>query len=371
MKLALFFTYGMSVKAWRNAGLVTRDALLYEHLAKCGVDVHFITYGDEKDGDYLPEGSLIRVHGKPRNMGNLRYGLSIPSLHHHVLKEIDVIKSHQVIGARFAVRAKKTHNKPYLARCGYLPSVFLAGQNAGPLARGVNYLEERFSFRAADIFCVPSRVEIDYLSRRYGVKAGKGRVCPNWIDADVFKPDLSVEKKSRRICFVGRFEAQKQPLLLLDALRGMEDVELLMIGGGPLRKAIDARIREYGIAATVLDRVDNEDLPRHLNSSALYVLPTLFEGGSPKTLLEAMSCGLPVIGTTAFGADEAFDNGVHGLKVAPRDVDGLRQTITGLLDSSDKAGKMGEKGRKRIIETYSIEKAVEREIALLKELARF
>lgn len=368
--IALFFTYGMSVKGWYTAGLVKRDTLLYERLSKHGYQTHFITYGDENDGDYLPDGSLIRVHGKPWNMGNLRYGLSIPSLHRDVLKGVDIIKSHQVIGSRFAVRAKSKFNKTYVARGGYLPSAFLAGQNAGPIVRGVNYLEERLSFRSADIFCVPSQTEIDYLSRRYRVETGKGRVCPNWIDTDVFKPDPSVEKKPRRICFVGRFEAQKQPFLLLDALRGLEDVELLMIGGGPLRKEIDTRIREYGIAATVLDRVDNEDLPHHLNSSALYVLPTLYEGGSPKTLLEAMACGLPVICTKAFGADEAFDDGIHGLKVEARDVDGLRHAMAMLLEAPERGKKLGEKGRQRIIDFNSIEKALEREIGLIEELAR-
>lgn len=367
-KLALFFTLGMSVKGWYDAGLVQRDSLLYERLCARGYEVLFVTYGNADDQQYLIPGSRVRVLTKPSGLTNRQYGWSIPSIHLDVLSTVDVIKSHQVFGAWFAIWAKLRLRKPCIVRCGYLPSVFTARMQSSRRERARIWIEEFLAFRMADAVCVPSQAEIKYICRRYGVNPARAHVCPNWIDTEQFKPDPEVGKHPRRVCFVGRFHPQKQPLLLLEALKGLRDIELLMIGGGPLRQQIEARIREYGLNATVLDRVPNETLPAYLNSSAVYVLSSLCEGGSPKTLLEAMACGLPVVSTNAFGVNEAFQDDVHGYKCAASDVQAFREAILALLDDPIRSQTFGQQGRQHVIAKYSIERAIEREIAIFSQL---
>jgi glycosyltransferase involved in cell wall biosynthesis len=100
----------------------------------------------------------------------------------------------------------------------------------------------------------------------------------------------------------------------------------------------------------------------------MYVLPTLYEGGSPKTLLEAMACALPVVTTSGFGVDEALEDGIHGFKCPPKDVKAFHDAIVTLLNDPLEARAMGERGRQRILEYYAIERAVERELKLLAEL---
>ncbi|NJL93394.1 MAG: glycosyltransferase family 4 protein [Anaerolineae bacterium] len=212
---------------------------------------------------------------------------------------------------------------------------------------------------------MPSVAEINYLHRRYRVPRHKAFACPNWIDTERFQPMPEAEKQPRRVAFVGRFHAQKDPLVLLEALRGLPDVELLMIGGGPMKPQIEARVAELGLHATLLDRVSNEDLPRYLSSCALYALPTRYEGGSPKTLLEAMACGLPVICTDAFGANEAFEDGQHGVKIAVGDVAGLRAALQRLLDDPQTAQAMGQRARHHVLDQFSIERALQRELDVL------
>jgi glycosyltransferase involved in cell wall biosynthesis len=369
MKIALFFTEGMSLRGWHEAGLLHRDSALYEQLCAAGHEVFFVTYGFADDADYLPAGSPIQVLTRPQGMGQREYSWKIHAVHRAHLADADVIKSHQVTGARYAAYARwKLGVKQYIARCGYLPSYFMSQEGAPRSKKMRNWLEEFLSFHLASAICVPSRAEINYLRRRYRINTGKARPCPNWVDARFFAPDANTEKNPRRICFVGRFHPQKDPLLLLDALRGLPDVELLMIGGGPLRPEIEAGIAAAGIKATLLDRVDNEDLPRYLNSSALYVLPTRYEGGSPKTLFEAMACELPVISTDGFGVDEAFQDGVQGHKIPVGDADALRTALQKLLDDPVRARAMGRAGRQHVIDNYSVEQALQRELDMLASL---
>lgn len=368
LSVALFFSYGMSIKGWSEAGLALRDSLLYRRLVEHGCAVTFVTYGDADDHEYLPGGVSVQVLTKPPGMSRQKYGRRISSLHREALSRVQVIKSHQVAGARYAVLSKLLLRKPYIARCGYLGTVFAAEQEPSLRRRIKTRAEEFLAFRAADAVCVPSEAEVEYIVKRHGVRRERTHACPNWVDVDGFKPEPGIQRHLRRVCFIGRFEPQKDPLVFLEAVKDIPDVELLMIGGGSLRHEIDARIDEYGLRATVLDRVSNEDLPAHLNGAALYVLPTRYEGGSPKTLFEAMACELPVVSTNAFGANEAFEDGAHGVKCDPGDVRAFRDGITSLLDNPDRARECGAAGRRHIIANFSVERAVERELAILGRL---
>jgi glycosyltransferase involved in cell wall biosynthesis len=283
----------MSLKIWSESGLVGRDTLLYTHLIEQGFRVVLVTYGGPDDRDYLPAGSTIEVLSKPSHLSNSSYGRNIVSIHRSALQRADVIKSHQVDGARYGVLASVRLGKPYVAgavisRLCFTRAVLLHSAHAFlPLAK---------SFSPSTTL-TPARCQAGLRSNtstgRYRVRRSKLHACPNWIDPTRFAPDPRVAKHPRRICFVARFEPQKDPLACGGGSRGLKDVELLMIGSGSMKGAIEAKAREYGVTLRIMDQQPNEALPALLNSATAYVLPTRFEGGSPKTLLEAMACGVP------------------------------------------------------------------------------
>ena len=117
------------------------------------------------------------------------------------------------------------------------------------------------------------------------------------MDTEAFRP--TGDTRRNRICFVGRLAEQKNVGALLDAVSGL-DVELLVIGDGPLRPALEARARAQDATARFLGVVPHRDLPAIMAGSSLFVLPSLYEG-HPKTLIEAMACGVAVIGTDVPG----------------------------------------------------------------------
>lgn len=363
MRIALFFTERMSLWAWHEVGIVERDSLLYEKLCAAGHEVYFVTYGASDDREYLPPDSKIQVLSRPDMMGYREYSWAMWRVHREILQNVDVFKSHQAEGARYAAYAKLRLNKPYIARYGYLKSYFMAQEGASSAQRYRNALEEFIASHAAKLVCAPSQPAADYLKRRYRLPESKLIVCPNWVDTSQFDPDLTIPKDPRHIIFVGRIHPQKDPLALIEALRGLPDIRLTMVGQGPLEVEVQARCAEYGLKAAFIPYVNNADLPALLNSAGVFALPSHYEG-SPKALYEAMACGLPVVATDAFGVGEHF-SAEHGVKIRAGDVDALREAIQYLVDHPDAAAQKGAAARGFALEHYSVEAALVREIDLL------
>ncbi len=367
-KIALIFTEKVSLKLWKKSGLIIRDTLLYERLCALGHEVTFVTYGKLDDARHLPEGSRIKVLSRTGKRRLETYGRFLPLIHFRKLKNVDLIKSHQLKGGRHAAWSSIILRKPFIARCGYLPSVFLKNEGAAQAEQKRALREEQFTFRHADAAFVPGATESRYIQDHFGVPSSKIHLMPNWIDTERFAPLAEPAPPTRRVCFIGRFSDQKQPLLLLEAMEKLPDAELLMIGGGELEAQIREKAANAGIRATILGRIPNEELPDLLRSCSVYALPTRHEGGSPKTLLEAMACALPVIGTNAFGIDDAFVDGEHGIKLSPDDGEGLARSLRWIFDHPEEARAMGDRGRRHVIDHYSVDRAVQKELEVYDAL---
>lgn len=365
-RVVLLFSRGSSIQGWKKSGTLERDLLLYRRLKQNGISTDLMTYGLTKTENTFV--SDFSIYGKSRPKGNNRYGFMLSIHHYKALSTCSVLKTHQIEGSIFAVLAKWIFRKPLIVRCGYLPSVFRKKNGESLQRRLLANIEEWVAFVFADQICIPSKMEADHIIAKYKIRRSKVSVMPNWVDCDVFRPMPEIEKIPGRVCFVARFEDQKQPLEVIEALRDSTDVELVFIGGGSLAEEIRDKAREYNLSCSVLDRVNNEQLPKELCQSMVYVLPTKYEGGSPKTLLEAMACGVPVVSTNAFGVDSVFKNRIHGVKVGPHDIEAFGSSIKSLLADKTKRDTYGRNGRDHVKANYSINSAVQREVALIKML---
>lgn len=365
--ITLFFTYGYSLQTWASSGILKRDIRLYEELAGLGYDIDFITYGRESEIRYLPVNDRFYVFTRPYRLGMRFYSFLSPILHRNSIKEASLLKTHQVEGSISGVLAKILYHKPLIARCGYLKSVF--AELEGEEKKRVRKLarEERLAFRFADIVCVPSQAEARFAAQKYALPLTKFRVCPNWVDEEVFSPAENRPDKFT-IIYTARLVKKKGPDILIEAIKGLNGIQVIMIGDGPLRESLEQQAIKYRLSIAFYKNIPNEDLPEYLHQGSVYVLPTHHEGGSPKTILEAMACGLPVISTDGFGVNEVFQDGVHGIKVKFGDVDALRKAILTFKENPELARTMGENGRRRVLEDYSVKRAVERELNILEEL---
>ncbi|GAF93855.1 unnamed protein product, partial [marine sediment metagenome] len=206
-----------------------------------------------------------------------------------------------------------------------------------------------------------------YALDRYSVSEDKVWVIPNYVLTDVFAPSSSHSRGNRCIIFVGRLAEQKNPWALLDAMRGL-DAELVMVGDGPLREPLEAKASVEELAVKFLGNRPHRELPQHLNRATLFVLPSLYEG-HPKTLLEAMSCGLPVIGTNVPGIRELIRHRETGYLCGTSPAE-IRAAILKVLGDAKLREKMGRQARQFVVENFSVERVLTRELALLDSLMK-
>lgn len=111
-----------------------------------------------------------------------------------------------------------------------------------------------------------------------------------------------------------------------------------------------------------------DDMPALLASCNIVCLPTYYGEGVPKVLIEAASCGRPIVATDSPGCREIVRRGVNGLLIPLRDVSALADAIKTLLDDPDLRSRMGAAGRQIVKEEFTIEAVVEATLDVYEDL---
>jgi len=131
------------------------------------------------------------------------------------------------------------------------------------------------------------------------------------------------------------------------------------VGDGPLRSELEDMIEELGLAENFVLAGFREDIPEVLAALDVLVLSSLREG-LPMILLEGMAMARPVVATDIEGISEVVEHNRTGILVPPKDPQALAEGIITLLRDRDKARRMGQAGRKRVEERFSVEEMVRR-----------
>ena len=115
-----------------------------------------------------------------------------------------------------------------------------------------------------------------------------------------------------------------------------------------------------------LGHVDN--MPDLLNEMDCITLPTFYGEGVPRILIEAASCGLPIVASESPGCMEIVKHGINGLLVQARNSEALADAIKYLMENPYEKKRMGDEGRKIAIKEFDEEKVIEETINVYKEL---
>lgn len=157
-----------------------------------------------------------------------------------------------------------------------------------------------------------------------------------------------------RIIMLARFAPQKAQALLVEAVRGIEKpFELVFVGDGPTRAAVEEQVRVAGLSGRVQFLGQRLDVAELLASSHIFALFTHWEG-FPISILEAMRAGLPSVVSDVGGVREAIDESC-GRIVAARDVPGFRSALDGLVGSAAMRAQLGGAARARYERNYTVD----------------
>jgi glycosyltransferase involved in cell wall biosynthesis len=372
VKLVLFFTYGVSLRNWAESGLLEREIALYRELAKRAVEVTFVTYGDESDHAYAEAVAPIKIvpfyalTAKPRSrcMALLRSCL-LPRQISELIASADVLKTNQMNGSWVAILAKRKHRKKLVLRYGFDFHRFLCWQG---FARSLTWpakLLSKTAYRYADAAIVTTRDMAEYATSNYKADPEKIYVIPNFINTELFKP-LETPRRDR-VLYIGRLSPQKNVRMLLDAV-SQTTYGLDIIGQGPLYDELQRYAEAERVDVAFLGMYPNSELPGRINRYAVFVLPSHYEG-HPKTLLEAMSCGVAAIGTDVPGIREIVRHEDTGL-LCGRDVRALRTSIVRLMEDEELRRRLGRNARQYVVEHCDCRAVADNEFAIYRSLMR-
>ena len=265
-----------------------------------------------------------------------------------------------------------------LGRLAGVPIVISSERTMGQERRW-RYWLSRITDRLTDrVICVAGRVA-DFAAQTIGISPDKLVVIHNGIPLEDFQPGdrvvaragLGIPTSACVVGTVGRLHPVKGTSYLLEAFAdlapGHAEAILLLVGDGPQRTQLEELARCLGVSERVRFLGNRSDVSRLLQAMDVFVLASVWEG-MPNAALEAMAVGLPVVATGVGGTPEAVVDGETGLLVPPRDPDGLAQAIARLLRDPELWRTMGQAGRRRVEQHFSVEQMVRQTERLYEEL---
>ncbi len=233
----------------------------------------------------------------------------------------------------------------------------------------------RYGIEKSDAVTAVSRYLRDVTVREFGVHRPV-HVIPNFVDSELFRPG-EASPYARSLCredehvlvHISNFRPVKRiadVLAVFDRVRRQVPARLLLIGDGPDRSLAERLATEGGFEdrTTFLGNVPS--IETILPIGKLFLLPSNAESFG-LAALEAMSCGLPVIGTSAGGLPEVVEDGKSGYLKPVGDVEGMAEAALSLLRDPEKFALFSSEARRRAVEEFPTETAVARYRKLYEE----
>lgn len=242
---------------------------------------------------------------------------------------------------------------------------------------GARMLIYRLTDPLADEFTNVSQEAVESFERMRAAPLGRMLVTHNGIDTQRFnfssaaRQHLRTElnlKNNKVFIAIGRFHKAKDYPNLLTAfsifIKSQPDSQLLIIGDGELRPQIEEQIKMLDLQARVSLLGIRKDVPELLSAADFFVLSSAWEG-LPLVVGEAMACQRVVISTDAGGAREFLIN--EDFLVDTRNSTALAESMRKAVDlAEDAASEYGKKSRQYVLEKFSLDRVVERWLAIYK-----
>ena len=215
---------------------------------------------------------------------------------------------------------------------------------------------------------------------RLGAPGSKITVIPSGVDTDVFA-GARPESSDPLFLAVGRLVEKKGPLHTLGAFekvaRSLPEACLVIIGDGPLMPAVRDRLETMACKNRVTlmgARPHHVVLEQMKRARALVqhsvVAPDGDSEGTPNSVVEAQSCGLPVVATRHMGIAEVVRHEETGLLCDEHDEQTMAELMLQLGRDPEHAAKLGRAGRQRVLAEYSLSESLRRLTALIVAATR-
>jgi len=319
MKVLVVFTYGYSLKTWKESGTLNKELEIYHLLSnKYNINFTFITYGDENDIEIEISNSKFSVLPVYENVKlfkskllNFIVSFFIPIILFkkiNSLKEFDIIKQNQLMGSWVSIILKLLLRKPLFLRTGYDMYKFSKQDNKSKLKIFLYKLLTNVSFKYSDVYSVSNKTDFDTFTKDYPKQSEKLILRPNLISENLSKIDN--KRFEKNILCVGRLEMQKNFEFIIKEFKN-SDYIIDLVGEGSQKEYLMSLAFKNNVKINFFGRLENEELNNMYQKYKYFINASLFEG-NPKTVLEALSNGCIVFVSNIPNHSEIITNKING-----------------------------------------------------------
>lgn len=339
------------------------------------------------DGEYIEDmrkrGYRIDTISIERSMHPIKHLYSIWNLYWYFRREsFDVVHVHTPVAALLGRVAAFFARVPLVV---YTAHGFYFHDDMPTAKRKLHIGLEKFAGLFTDLLFTQSSedaetaVSLGIMSKSCVYAIGNGVNLKQFnLPKQNLRSSLGIPEGSVVIGMIGRLVEEKGVVEFLEAAKAValrkKNIYFILIGerlSSDHATGIDDIITNTKrvLGSRLILTGLRDDIPSLLYSMNVFCLPSWREG-MPRTIIEAMMVGLPVIATNIRGSREEVVSETTGLLVAVRDSDSLAKAFIRLIDEPLLAKKMGENGRERAIKLYDEDKVVCLQIRLITQFFR-
>jgi N-acetyl-alpha-D-glucosaminyl L-malate synthase BshA len=333
MKIA-FLVYNFPPNQLSGAGVAVYN--IAKHLAFRGHEVHVITVSEVLPMESIQQGFFI--HRIPKRGSGFVSTISFWIHVSWMLSKLkpDIISAQSVPLGVPGLVSKILLNVPCV--------VWGQGSDIYLQSRRKNLISE-IVLRNADAVIALTE---DMKRRMMDIFERNVYVVPNGIDLDRFRElssercraALNIRANEKIIISVGRLHPIKGHKYLIESLKTIckqhKDVQLILVGDGEEKYSLELLVEKLDLGAKVkfVGAIKNEDIPKYMAASDIFVLPSLSESFGIVNL-EAMASGLPIVASKVGGVPEIVIDGENGFLVEPESPKEIAEKVTILLEDDE------------------------------------
>ena len=213
------------------------------------------------------------------------------------------------------------------------------------------------------------------LIERNGIAPGRVESVPTGADTNRYRPGDRAAARSQTglptdrflVGIVATLRSWKGHRFLLEALP--DGATLVIVGDGPQREALTARVAELGLKDRVIFAGNQLDVVPWMQALDVFALPSYANEGVPQALVQAMLVGLPCVTTPVGSISELAINEQTALVVPPQDVPALRVALDRLSKDESLRNALGAAARRHCEQTMSVERMLDRMESIYRQAA--
>jgi glycosyltransferase involved in cell wall biosynthesis len=215
------------------------------------------------------------------------------------------------------------------------------------------------------------------LIERNGFPPARIDSVPTGVDARRFRPGdrraarqaLELPQDKILIGIVATLRSWKGHRYLIEALAGLPEAALVIVGDGPMREVLETEVEKRGVRSRTSFAGNQPDVVPWLHALDIFALPSYANEGVPQALMQAMLVGLPCVTTSVGSIGEVAIDEATALVVPPHDSDALRKALRRLMDDTALRKKLGEAARRLCTTNYSYDGMLARMEAIYRQVS--